>query len=197
MLVGAIVPTKNEDSREIDALYGVLYEFCDRILVVDRGTLAEAYAIAEDQFPAHFWTVHVDVGHDPKDVRDLIDVADISRVDVTIGSRFCPGAEFRGPLSRKARSKTMAAMMNLISQRQIADWTSGMRVYSPKARALLAEHEFRTQGHAWQIESLWVCLKAGLTYTEAPITYTAGHSHMNAGRAWEAAKLWGHLATSS
>lgn len=143
--------------------------------------------------PLH--VLHIDAGgsHDPADVGPMIELAE-EGFDVVIGSRFCPLGEHHGPWRRRVTSQIAACALNLISLRNICDWTSGYRLYSPRARAVLAEHTFTTTGHAWQIESLWVLLQHGMRVIEQPIVYRSSVSHLSSGRVKEAAKLYWRLA---
>ncbi len=213
-MVGAVVPTKDE-SETVGGLVTDLLKFCDSVVVADdsdddtakraqsvgalvvraSGGLDEAYWFGMQALPQDWWTLTIDAGgsHDPWEARSLVDHA---TADVTIGSRFCYGADYLGRPNRRRLSKVAARMMNVATGWDIKDWTSGLRVYSPKARAILAEHQFRTKGHAWQIESLWALKSAGLSVVEVPITYTAGRSHMDAERAREALGLWARIALS-
>jgi dolichol-phosphate mannosyltransferase len=158
------------------------------------GSLGGAYGKAWAYLPTDWLVVHIDAGgsHDPADLYPMLELAE-EGFDVVIGSRFCPGGVHHGTWTRRASSKFAAFMLDLISLSEIHDWTSGYRVYSPRARAILAAHDFTTTGHAWQIESLWVLKQAGCRVVEHPITYKASVSHLSRGRVQEAASLYWRL----
>lgn len=106
--------------------------------------------------------------------------------DVVIGSRFTTGARYIGNPRRARLSRTYAKACNRKTGRSISDWTSGYRVYSPKAVAAILARPPTAKMHGWQPQALAACLAAGCVVGERPITYTAGRSSMNRKVAWEA-----------
>jgi len=217
MKVAAIVPTRDE-ADTIGALVRTLYKFCDAVVVVDycstdhtvsvayeAGALIDAaeyagigyaYRFAWDRLPADWWVGHIDAGgsHDPQDLCDMLDLAATRDYDVIVGSRFTFGGEDRAPWRRRVLSKTAAWVCNRNEMERVADWTSGLRVYSPRAREILAAHDFQTSGHAWQIEALWVARARGLNIVEFPITYRPSTSHLSSDSLGEAAGLLWRLS---
>lgn len=217
MYVAAIVPTIDE-AETIGDLVRSLDKMCDEVIVVDgsqgedtdnaareagaevvregRG-LGPSYAAPHFLIDKSWYVAHVDAGgsHDPADLYQMLELAE-EGFDVVIGSRFCPRGEHHGAWRRRVTSRWASSALNLISFADIADWTSGYRVYSPKAREVLARHDFTTTGHAWQIESLWVLIHAGLRIVEHPIVYEASVSHLSSKRVKEAASLYWRLAKS-
>lgn len=166
--------------------------------------LAGAYAWGGFKVDPDWYVVHIDAGgsHDPYDVGPMLDIA-AKGVDCVIGSRFCEGGEHHGPWKRRVTSRIASRALNVINgawdpngQYYVADWTSGFRVYSPAAREVLARHEFKAQGHAWQIEALWTIFAAGLRVAEFPIVYESSVSHLSSGRVKEAWSLYWTLARS-
>ena len=217
MKVAAVIPTRNEQDT-ISALVGDLCAFCDRIIVADdstdqterrasyagaetfilRGGLSVAYGGADKFIPSDWWVLHIDAGgsHDVMEAIDLVDIAAKLEYDVVIGSRFVPGARYLGNPTRRRMSQLASAMMNAVTPYDIGDWTSGLRVYSPTARAWIRGHPFYAHGHAWQIEALWWCLRNDCIVTEHAVTYTAGASHLDRERLREALRLWWLIARS-
>jgi glycosyltransferase involved in cell wall biosynthesis len=216
MHVAAIVPTMNE-AETIGELCDHLLRFCDGVIVADDSIdqtaylareagaltlhsghgLAGAYHAADLRVPLDWHVLHMDAGgsHRFMDAVDLVDVSALRDDDVVIGSRFVEHAKYVGNPRRKRLSKFAARMMNVVTHQRIRDWTSGFRVYSPRARDLIRSHDFYAQGHAWQIESLWECVKNGCSIHEHPVSYIAGRSHFNRERAREAVSLWATIAT--
>ena len=218
MMLGVVVPTKNE-ADTIGPLVKELDKIADKIVVsnagesTDRGDevafsagaevincrqpgLGYAYWTAWGRIPDDWYVGHIDAGgsHDPQDLVDMVDIAAWNGYDLVIGDRFGLGGEHHGTWRRRVSSQLAAWMMNLISQAHFNDWTSGLRIYSPRAREVLSQHTFTTEGHAWQIESLWVCRQAGLKICEVPIVYRPSTSHLSAKRVREAIGLWWRLA---
>lgn len=170
-----------------------------------------AYRAAWRVVPSDWYVAHIDAGgsHDPNDLAQMLDMADEGRDreyhpdggyhqyflwDIVIGSRFVRGGEHHGPWRRKVTSRLASSALNLISLGDISDWTSGLRVYSPKARRVLMLHDFTTTGHAWQIESLWTARDHGCRIVEHPITYLPSKSSLTLGRVREANRLYWDLA---
>jgi len=212
MKVAAIVPTRDEESTIVPLLKNLL-NFADSVIVVDYrssdatvelaqrcGVLVDqidyagvgyAYEYAWDRLPDDWWVGHIDAGgsHDPQDLCDMVDLAARHDYDLVVGSRFCFGGEDHAPWHRRFLSKTAARICNRKGHDGFTDWTSGLRVYSPRARAVLAAHRFSTGGHAWQIEALWVAQTAGLTSVEFPITYEPSSTSLSTTQLTEAAVL--------
>lgn len=216
-MFAAIVPTMNE-AETIGRLVRALDRFCDLVVVVDSsdtattresakaagadyashilpGSLGRAYSYGWGYIPRDWYVGHIDAGgsHDPADLCDMLDMAAHDDIDLLLGDRFGIGGEHRGKWHRKVTSRLASAALNLISFADYDDWTSGLRVYSPKAREILSRHDFTTSGHAWQIEALWVCRQAGLKIAEYPIIYKASPSHLSSSRVREAGGLWWRL----
>lgn len=218
MNCAAIVPTIDE-AETIGALVRSLDKTCDSVRVLDSsdssqtrdlarnagayvshvpGGLGHAYKMGQWFVDSDWYVVHIDAGgsHDPYDVGPMLDIA-AKGVDCVIGSRFCEGGEHHGPWKRRVTSRIASRALNAISfNTEIKDWTSGFRVYSPAAREVLAKHEFKAQGHAWQIEALWAIRAAGLRVAEFPIVYESSVSHLSSGRVKEAWSLYWTLARS-
>ena len=161
-------------------------------VVFPRGKLGDAYLRAWEDIPMSHSIVHVDAGgsHAMFDIQQVIDATRHGNADVVIGSRFVQGGSHDGGWKHRTLSKTAARISNLVSRVDVQDWTSGLRGYSQAARLAIQEHSFVCDGHAWQIEALDVCLRAGLTVREVPISYRPSSSQRNLGRTLEAAKAW-------
>lgn len=217
MYLGAVVPTIDEGETITDLVHA-LDRFCDLVIVADapvgqefrtelaaqragaramriaKPGLDAAYRFAGYLVPEDWYVLHIDAGgsHDPLAAYEMCDLAD-QGFDVVIGSRFCPGGQHLGTRRRRLSSRFAAGMMNLISFLDIDDWTSGYRIYSPRAREVIREHDFASVGHAWQIEALWACTQAGMRIVEHPITYRPSASRLSAKRVGEAGRLYGRL----
>lgn len=137
--------------------------------------------------------VTIDAGwsHQPHDIPRLI----AQDADVVIGSRFCPGGRHEGPWWRSVASQLYGRACTWRTHHRVSDWTSGFRAYSPAAVAVIAAHTLISKRHACQAEFLQVCLDAGLTVREVPITYRVmPGSTMNRQAAIEAFRLWKSFA---
>ena len=134
--------------------------------------------------------VQLDAGgsHDPRDALALI--SGLSHADIVIGSRFVPGAQYRGKPIRKCLSRIAAWACNRHSPVKLADWTSGYRAFSRRALLLLASLPYEAKMHGWQIEVLFKALGLGLSVAEVPIVYYASRSTLDFQAALEAFWVW-------
>lgn len=210
--ITAVIPTINEQDT-IGELVEMLFEAGCDVVVVDGGStdatmaianacaaevsvcyrgLGMSYRTAWKNIPWTHSVVHVDAGASVpfEDIRKVVRRAREGRWDVVIGSRFADGGSHEAGWKHRTLSRTAAAVSNVLSNKPVRDWTSGLRGYSAAARKVISEHEFVCDGHAWQIEALDVCLRKGLTVKETPITYRSSSSQRTLGRTLEAAKAW-------
>jgi len=112
--------------------------------------------------------------------------------EVVIGSRFVTGGRYIGGRQWRRLASKLAAFLCNFAQRgsRVRDWSSGFRVYSQKAvEAILGDHQ-QAQMHAWQIETLGLLRKLGLSIAEVPITYRAGRSSLRLSIIHEMAVTW-------
>lgn len=141
--------------------------------------------------------VQIDAGgsHDPKDARLLLNVQTSTNAAIVVGSRFVPGAQYRGQTSplRPVLSRAAAVACNLATGARIADWTSGYRVITVRAASRLLQKHYNAKMHGWQIETLAQANAMGMRIIEWPITYTAGRSSFNWRVAHEASNSWLHV----
>lgn len=193
--VVATIPCRYDDFETAQRLRCMLIDGgCAEAMLTTKAGLGPAYLSmwhdADRRFPQAY-VMHVDVGSHPRDswLRVLYQ-ARAERADIIIGSRFCPGGLHLYNWRRKWTSRAASAALSTITGTDYTDWTSGLRAYSPKARSVLANHRFQTEGHAWQIEALWVAHQEGLKIVEVPIDYHAGNSSLSWARVKEALKLF-------
>lgn len=215
-MTAALVTTLNE-AATIGPLVSALYEVVDRVLVVDDpastdNTMGVAEAFGAEtllDIEAHGIgpcllsglarlqterTVVVDAGgsHSTASIPMMMKAP----VDVVIGSRFVPGAAYRGRKYRAWLSRWYSAACSIKTGYMVHDWTSGFRVYSPSAIHAILSRPPKARMHGFQPESLASCVSAGLTVREYPITYQAGRSSMNLDVAWEATRALRGLSCS-
>jgi dolichol-phosphate mannosyltransferase len=206
----AVIPTRDEPDTIADLVRAVLVHV-EFVMVIDdstditteleavnagatvrRGFGSLGAAIMTGMAYAANGCVVIDAGgsHDPDDIPRLV-TAD---VDVAVGSRLRWGSVFDATPRRRAVTKITAASCRLVTGWPVRDWTSGFRYYSPRAVRAVLNRPPRAKGHAWQIEALHSCLKAGCSWEELPITYRASTSSLSTRTAWEAAVTCGRLA---
>ncbi len=217
-MIVAVVPTMNEEDT-VASLVFALRGYVDRVVVSNYSTdntafeaseagadvvdaspgLGAAYLEAWDEIDPQAFVVHVDAGgsHELAAIPHMIDQQSGTSADLIVGTRFGYGGTHNGNLWRKWTSRAAAAACNRKSPVKVSDWTSGFRLYSPRARAAISWKGCCSNGHAWQIESLNTVIREGLIVREVPINYVAGRSSLNRDRVREAYDVWRGMAWSS
>ena len=125
--------------------------------------------------------VQMDAGgsHQPADLPYL--VAGLARAGLVVGSRFAPGASYRGRGWRALASRAYGWASGL----PVRDCTSGFRAYRPGLLRALLGHSYVARMHSWQTEVLHTALyREGANVVEVPIRYRAGASSFS----WKVAK---------
>jgi dolichol-phosphate mannosyltransferase len=126
-------------------------------------------------------TMDADGSHAPRDLLRLIATADTA--DLVIGSRYAPGGRTVGwPASRKLLSRMGGLYARRVLGAPFNDLTSGFKVYRRAALESLPLDCLRSDGYAFQIETVWHVWRAGFSVVEAPITFhdrVAGKSKLS------------------
>ncbi|HTP14530.1 MAG TPA: polyprenol monophosphomannose synthase [Streptosporangiaceae bacterium] len=112
-----------------------------------------------------------DGSHDPAELPGLL--AALQHADVVLGSRYVPGGRvLNWPKSREVLSRGGNAYARLMLGIGLHDATGGYRAYrAPALRTIGLEH-VASQGYCFQIDLALRAVRAGLTVTEVPITFT-------------------------
>jgi dolichol-phosphate mannosyltransferase len=129
-----------------------------------------------------------DFSHDPADVPRL--VAATAEADLALGSRYVPlgGTENWGR-GRQAISRFGSFYARAVLGVSIRDLTGGFKCWRREALEAVPLHRIRTRGYAFQIETTYRALAAGLRVVEVPIVFAerrAGGSKMTRGIVLEA-----------
>ncbi len=111
-----------------------------------------------------------DFSHSPNYLPAVL--AGMAHNDVMIGSRYIRGGGSRNwPLSRRAISKTVNAVVRLLFRMQVRDASGGYRCYRvAKLRQTLLE-KFWSRGYSFQQEMLYRCYLAASKIGETPIIF--------------------------
>lgn len=128
-----------------------------------RVALADGYDV--------FCTLDADWSHPPDRLPAL--VAALDRVDVAIGSRYCPGGKIVGwPLRRRVASRVVNTAARWLLRLPTRDSSGAFRAYRVEALGSLDLEAMRETGYAYLEEVLWRLKRGGATFAEAPITFT-------------------------
>ncbi|MCP8320147.1 MAG: polyprenol monophosphomannose synthase [archaeon] len=121
--------------------------------------------------PDIFIQMDADFSHPPYHLPNLVRGI-LEGYDVIIGSRYVEGG---GSTSwswhRKLISKVANLMVRLILRIKEKDATSGFRALSKKAVNSLLNFTLSSKGYSYQIESLFLYSKLGLSIKEVPILF--------------------------
>jgi dolichol-phosphate mannosyltransferase len=137
---------------------------------------------------AHVLQMDADLSHDPADLPRLLDAG----ADVALGSRYVPGGGVEGfPLHRSLLSRAGCAYARAVLDCDVRDLTGGFKCFRAAALDAIDLDAIAASGFAFQVETTYRALRAGLTVAEVPIVFherRAGRSKLSAGIAAEA--LW-------
>ena len=145
-----------------------------------------------------FVSMDADLSHDPAALPALVAACE-GGADIVVGSRYVPGAsiETRWPRWRKALSRWANRYVRVTLATDIADNTTGYRVYrADLIRRIRLDHS-TADGYAFQIEAVHRAASVGATIREVPIVFserTIGHSKLSSRTIVEALALvtwWG------
>jgi glycosyltransferase involved in cell wall biosynthesis len=130
-----------------------------------------------------FVTMDADFSHDPDALPTLVGPCEAG-ADVVVGSRYIPGAsiETGWPRRRQALSRWANRYVRIALRLDVADNTSGYRVYRADLVRRIRLSDSHADGYAFQIEAMYRALSAGASVREVPIVFTdraAGHSKLS------------------
>ncbi len=126
--------------------------------------------------------IDADLSHDPRDLPRLLEALRAG-ADVAVGSRGVPGGGVVGwGAARHTLSKGGSLYARLVLGVPVQDLTSGYKAYTRRALEAIEPSRLRSNGYAFQIETTWRALRAGLRVDEVPIVFTdrrVGRSKMS------------------
>jgi dolichol-phosphate mannosyltransferase len=145
-----------------------------------------------------FVTMDADFSHDPDALPGLV-AACVAGADLVVGSRYVPGAsiETSWPRRRKALSRWANRYIRFALRLDVADNTTGYRVYRADLVRRTGINHSRADGYAFQIEAVYRATSARASVREEPIVFidrAAGHSKLSGRTIFEALALvtwWG------
>ncbi len=135
-----------------------------------------------------------DFSHPPKKIVEFAEVID--KYDVVIGSRYVRGGELdkNWPLWRKALSWFGNFYARYILNLSVLDVTGGFRFWKRDSLLSLPLDRVRSNGYAFQIETIFIAHRLGYQIKEIPIYFServSGDSKMSLNIQIEAAfRVW-------
>jgi dolichol-phosphate mannosyltransferase len=132
-----------------------------------------------------------DFSHDPADLPRLL-AATRAGADVVLGSRYVEGGGVEGmPLPRRLLSRGGSAYARTVLGCPVRDLTGGFKCFRSDALHAIDLQAIVASGFAFQVETTYRAIRAGLRVEELPIVFharRAGRSKLSPGIAAEA--LW-------
>jgi dolichol-phosphate mannosyltransferase len=120
---------------------------------------------------AHFFQMDADFSHDPRALPVFVAALNAG-ADVVVGSRNVPGGTVEGwGLFRHILSKGGSFYSRVILHSAVRDMTSGFKGYTRRALERVEATTMRSNGYAFQIETTYRALRAGLRVVELPIVF--------------------------
>jgi dolichol-phosphate mannosyltransferase len=171
-------------------------EFGTRLFLLQRDTkegLARAYLAGFDwalQRPyKYILQMDADLSHDPVDLPKLLEQADTGD-DLVVASRyFCGVRVLNWEISRLLLSLAASFYVRVFTRMPFMDPTGGFKCYRAELLREILKKKIRSQGYAFQIETLFWAWILGGKITEIPIIFGQrrnGASKMSGGIAVEA-----------
>lgn len=151
------------------------------------GALRAGYQYADAHGYDFACQIDADGQHDPKFVAKMLDAARDSGADVVIGARFAGVGHYRMHGPRKLASKSMAALLSLVSRTKLTDPTSGFKLTNARANALLAKY-LPTEYLGDTVEALVLMRKARLKVTQVGVEMHERVAGSPSHGAWKSAK---------
>ena len=133
-----------------------------------RWGLARSYAT--------FFEMDADLSHGPQYLPAMLELLE-GGADVVTGSRNVPGGGVEGwGLGRHVLSKGGSWYARLILGVPLTDLTTGFKGYTRAALERIDVSQIGSNGYAFQIETTYRALGAGLTVRELPIVFVDRHA---------------------
>lgn len=159
------------------------------------GGILDGFRYALAQGYDHCITMDAGLSHDPDVIPQFVAHRD---ADLVLGRRD----ELENvPWHRRALSAGAGVLMNMALPGRfvpwggsgIADVTSGYRMYSRRAFALLVDAKMQSKTFDFHIESLAYVYRAGFRIEETPIRYAFTNSSLRPAIVWEALRTCGRI----
>jgi dolichol-phosphate mannosyltransferase len=145
---------------------------------------------AIDRGYALVFEMDADFSHDPRHLPEFLDLA--GTFDVVIGSRYTRGVTVvNWPMGRLLLSWLANWYARIVTGLPLHDLTSGYKCYRRRVLERLDIDAIRSNGYAFQIETVFRAWHAGFEVAEMPIVFVdrnVGSSKMSRRIVWEA--IW-------
>jgi dolichol-phosphate mannosyltransferase len=133
----------------------------------------DGFAYALQRFGADYvGEMDADLQHPPETLIDMCAKAEKEKPDVILASRYVRGGGSVGwSLGRRVISRGANLLSKIFLRVPVSDSTTGFRIISARAASGLLERVVSAKGYAFQVESLYVYKKLGMTFAEVPYSF--------------------------
>ena len=151
-----------------------------RFFLIERGSkkglgtaVLEAFRFAVDRGYDYLINMDADFSHPPETIPRLVEMAETTKADVVIGSRYVRGGKIVGwPLRRKIMSRGINFWARLALGLSTKDNSGAFRCYRVETLRRLDPARIRSRGYSFFEEILFRLKRVGATFREIPITFT-------------------------
>lgn len=137
--------------------------------------------------PEYLGEIDADLQHPPEVLIEMSKVA-TKGVGVVIASRYVEGGGAADwTFGRKLVSRGANLLTKIFLRIPVRDSTSGYRILSRKAVNALFGYRVSSKGYSFQVESLYVYKKSGMSFAEVPYNFEirrAGKTKLNRKEMW-------------
>ena len=173
-----VVVDDNSDDGTADVVKEAMRR-SDRVKLIQRpepAGIGSAYVEGfryglEDLKYDYLGEMDADLQHPPEALLVMCETAR-NGIDVVIASRYVEGGGSSGwQFSRRLVSRGANLLSRIFIRSPVADATSGFRILSARAVAGLLEFRMSSKGYAFQVESLYIYKKLGMSFAEVPYVF--------------------------
>jgi len=148
----------------------------------------DGFAYSISNFNADYvGEMDADLQHPPEVLSEMIKKAS-EGTDVVVASRYIPGGGASDwSLGRRIVSRGANLLTKIFLRVPVKDATSGYRLISQRAINGMFEYQLSSKGYSFQVESLYVYKKLGMTFAEVPYNFEtrkAGETKLNTKEMW-------------
>ncbi len=173
-----VVVDDNSPDGTADVVKRLMTKY-DNIRLIQRGApngLGSAYmdgfSYSFDNLGADYvGEMDADFQHPPETIPSMWEASNKGN-DVVLASRYIEGGSSRGlSSSRKLVSKGANALTRAFLRIPVKDATTGFRIISARAAKGLFGYAVSAKGYAFQVESLYLYKKLGMSFSEVPFSF--------------------------
>lgn len=106
--------------------------------------------------------------HDPSAIQALVEPVSRGDVDITLGSRFLGGGDYKAPFARRVGMILFSIIVRVVTGRKVTDPTSGFQAMNKKVMEFYASDAYPTDYP--DADVIIMLHRRGFTFKEVPVT---------------------------